>query len=75
MRLGFDGLRLSTGRVIAANHGLLSPGNKGELYEGFDAIVGCSHDWWDGDDGPLTEDERREIRDHMIERWRKWGGQ
>lgn len=60
-----DTIKLATGRELYANRGIVGIDAEGNAFEGYDS--GLS-------DAPLTLDERREIAEMMIERWRKYGG-
>lgn len=57
-----QGFTLKSGKPIYANCGLLTIGLDGQLYEGYDGKL----------DIELTQEEKREISNHMIARWRKW---
>ena len=69
-----DGLFvLSTGRVLGPTNGpLLNPDEyrRGCLLEGYDGQVHGIRP--DSDEPPLTDAERHEIAEYMIERWRTW---
>ena len=70
-------LILSSGRTIYANGFLLSVPAFGELrsdeiHQGYDGVAYFRA--YIVEEHPLTEAERREIAEHMIDRWREWGG-
>ena len=70
-------LLLSSGKRIYAHCGLLSVPAFGDidrdrLHHGYDG----AH-YFDGVDAnrePLTQEERVELANHMIQRWREWAG-
>jgi hypothetical protein len=64
-------ITLRSGRTFRANLQILglSLDPDGELYHGYDGSI----DEWDfTPQGPLTDEERQEIAERMIERWRAW---
>lgn len=68
-------MRLSSGREVDGNRDLFSPGDDGALYEGYDGVVDASMEYerdWPGAKQPLTDEERREVAEQMIARWRAW---
>jgi len=66
LRIDGDMVTFSTGREFVANFGIIGISPNLEVYEGYDGHVF---------DGPadLSEEERRELADHMIERWIAFG--
>lgn len=68
MKFKDDQYTLTSGRVIDANCGYLSPTEDEDcpLVEGYDVEV-----WVNGK--PFTREERKEIADYMIAKWEAWG--
>lgn len=69
-------MKLRSGREINGNRDLFSPGeDDGTLFDGYDGVVEESliydRDWPEASP-PLTAEERQDIADQMIERWRRW---
>ena len=64
------GYKLSTGRMIDANEGILGLDEKLRLTEGYDGMVYFHDD--DYNDAPLTKEERYEIARYMIKRWNQF---
>lgn len=64
--LTFGHYTLESGRCFSANLGLLSPGDNGVLFEGYDSKAV-------DEDELLTAAERAEIAEYMAARWREWG--
>lgn len=63
---------LSSGRRFYAYSGMLSI-----AVDGDDDWIGYGHDGVFQeriDEEPFSADERKEIAEHMIARWKKWGG-
>ncbi len=60
-----DHVTLGTGRRFYANRGIIGLGPDGGVSEGLDGGV---------DTDKFTPDERRELAEMMIARWRKFGG-
>lgn len=58
-------LQFSTGRATHPNLGIVGIGPYGDVTEGWDNSFMVPH---------LTEVERRELAELMIERWKKFGG-
>jgi hypothetical protein len=79
-----DHYRLSTGRVIYANGGIIGLAPEGNardtrewrdgVSEGYDGgiMTGTDPDDYD-DEGPWTDAERAELAAYMVELWRQWG--
>jgi hypothetical protein len=69
-------ITLSTGRRLYANNqilGLSLLAGDDRLYEGYDGTAWDPRDTGEwSDTPPLTETERREVADLMIQRWRTW---
>jgi hypothetical protein len=72
-------IRLGSGREVYANCGILGlpwepdPRDPREtLFQGYDGGAYIADA--DMDDPGFTPAERREIADHMVRRWREWGG-
>lgn len=63
---------LSTGRTFYAYSGHLNPADEGGLVYGSDGGVRLVDA--EGDDLPLTPEERKEVAAHMIARWLAWAG-
>lgn len=57
---------LKSGKKIYVNHGLISIDDDNNIYEGYDGEI----DIYDYNE--LTKDERIEIAEYMIERWKKY---
>jgi len=75
------GYRLSTGREIDANGGILGIGHRDPSVcsEGWDGSVDASYprDEWMDEDGmpaPFTDEERAEVAAYMIGLWATFGG-
>lgn len=64
----YHGIRLSTGKEVHANRGILGIGQDGSIYEGYEHGL-WDKDWYDSD--WLTKEEVVELSDHMIARWQK----
>lgn len=62
-----DYVRLGSGRAFYANRGIIGLDSDGNAFGGYDGGFGP-------DVGDFTVDERREIAEMMIARWRKFGG-
>lgn len=59
----------TTGKKLKAHHciiGIDAFGEVGSINGGYDQGLG----WKD----QYTNEERRELAEHMIERWKEWGG-
>jgi hypothetical protein len=71
-----NGFELSTGRRLRANGGVLGMSEALRLTSGYDDTLYLEpddgHCWQAEELGVLTDDERREIADHMIGLWQKW---
>ena len=67
-------MRLSTGREIDANRGLISVDGDGNLYEGYDGELHTLASDYDVVNlaQELTPAERAELADAMIERWARF---
>jgi hypothetical protein len=73
---------LKSGRAIHAHRGILGlePGPveawESRLTHGFDGVIDSGRETQDDEDAPriLTADERRELAEHMIGQWARWGG-
>ena len=69
-----DELILSTGAKVSANCGLISLSSDGMIYEGYDGQITYKkffsgpNDW----ETTLTNNERLEIAEHMIARWKDY---
>ena len=74
------GLILSSGRCIPVDRVSLTIDGDVEhdlLYDGYDGFTTFRNRQYPDEawvEAPLTESERREIAEHMIARWRLWGG-
>ena len=64
-----DHVTLASGRQFYANRGILGLGPDGQATQGYDGGFG-SDDW--NDTEVLTADERQEVAEMMIDRWRCW---
>lgn len=72
MKSSQRGFVLSAGREFYSCTNSLSVDEDGDdLYYGHDGRV---DEWTHGDQSPLTAEERREIAEYMIARWKRWGG-
>lgn len=60
---GHDYYKLSSGKLIYANHGILGLSSECNLYEGYDGSF--LHESW-------SREDRVEVAEMMIERWKKW---
>ena len=66
-----DSYRLTSGRKIYSNHGILGLAPDDDmLFEGYD---GTADPWGSPEHAPLTPAEKEEIAYFMIDRWRQWG--
>jgi hypothetical protein len=67
------GYRLSTGRELRANEGLISIARDADgtfrIREGYDGVVSGATGDPDDDEDTWTADERRELADFMIAQW------
>lgn len=71
-----DTYRISTGKEFYANRGILGLNIEEDkvfgsyLYDGYDGF-----NWTDGSKNSLelTQEERKEIADYMINLWKQWG--
>jgi hypothetical protein len=64
---------LESGRTFRANGGILGINSEELLTEGYDSELENGYDTtFEFDQPPLTAEERREIADYMIERWKEW---
>lgn len=59
-----DYVTLGSGRKFYANNGIIGLDPDGGIYGGYDGGFG---------DGNFTADEKRELAEMMIMRWRRWG--
>ena len=69
------GVKLSTGREIRANHGIIGISlteDDEPLAEGYDGHFYTNDPYAMGDEPPWTHAERRELADRMIDRWNWW---
>lgn len=54
----------STGREVYANHAIVGISPNGQIFDGYDGYLeGTSK---------LTQEERKELASHMIERWKEF---
>ncbi len=75
-------ITLKSGREIYCSQGVLGiewfTPKEEQLYDGFDGSQRTHYQTWmtnsDYEDDLLTDDEKREIAEQMIERWKEWGG-
>jgi hypothetical protein len=70
-----DGVRLSTGKEIYANHGYVGINERGELSEGYDGDIGFGDfeaGYDDNDPYELTPAERHELADYVIGLWQRY---
>ncbi len=73
-----DDFFLKSGRKLSPNRGILGLSvheDDGALYEGYDATIETQDypTWCDAEmEQPLTQEERNEIANVMIHRWRNW---
>jgi hypothetical protein len=64
-----DTFVLDSGETYYANRGLLSVSEDGYLFGGYDGQIEYENT---PPEHRLGAEERQEIADYMIERWRKW---
>lgn len=76
-----DHCELATGRRIYVYQGIFGVSEGGALTNGYDHVTESPGNEHSGPftsfvepAGPLTPDERREIAEFQVERWRRWGG-
>ena len=64
-------MKLSSGRNIDANSGVIGINEDGEVFSGYDErVLGIDRPEWAGDDeAPFSAAERAELADLMIARW------
>lgn len=67
MELTKDGVRFASGREEYAHHGIFGLTKKLELTEGYDSFVQYYED-----NDELTADEKVDLAEFMIARWREW---
>lgn len=67
MRTEHDYIVLDNGRRIYVSAGVIGIDERGEAFNGYDGDFGEY-------EPDLTPEERREVAEAMVERWRKWGG-
>jgi len=60
-----DEITLSTGKTFYANKGIVGLGTDGDVYGGYDGVVGVV----------FTMEERWELAGMMIKRWLEWASQ
>ena len=73
-------IRLSSGRVLTPNCGILGLQSRDHhwyMTEGYDNYSDEDPFWrvHDPDSNGLTQEERKEISEMMVERWQTWGRQ
>jgi hypothetical protein len=64
-----DQFKLSSGRVVHANRGLVGINPRLEVSQGYDGNI-----YIEDDDEPWTPEERAELADAMIARWQEFKG-
>ena len=72
-----DTYLLDSGRRFSANCHIIGIDEEGKIFGGYDQRIELVD--WDVEDnvGPnsgFTDEERRELAEHMVARWKKWGG-
>ncbi len=67
-RFSDDIFALPSGRTFYANQGIIGIDPGGSISQGYDGGLEPSGE------GDFTPDERRQLAEMMIERWRKFGG-
>ena len=69
-------MKLSTGKTIDANQGIIGIDEDLDVYEGYDGHIPLVDYDWDPE-GPheltLTAEERRELSALMVDRWTRFG--
>lgn len=72
-----DGYILNSGRGFTANCRIIGIDEEGQVFGGYDQRVTLV-DWEVEENvGPhcgFTDEERRELAEHMVARWKAWGG-
>jgi dUTPase len=71
MKFGGSYFTLASGRRFYANAGILGIDSDGYLTEGYDGNVENTM-MGDLDDHPFTAEERQEIGEYMVARWKEW---
>ena len=68
-----DEIKLSSGRIIYANCGIIGLSPELEVREGYDGTVEWPPPTWNEYAKPyLTADDMRELADLMIDRWQRF---
>jgi hypothetical protein len=65
-------LILSSGREIDANANIIGIDDQLDVYGGYDDVIEMRDGHVSNINPPLTSEERDELADHMIDRWRRW---
>jgi hypothetical protein len=61
-------LVFSSGRELYANNGIIGIDEAGDTFGGYDGSLEYLDD-------PLTKEERKELSEYMIERWKKYASE
>ena len=67
-----DTMRFSSGRTIDCHSDVVGLGTTRTVYYGWDGELWAPCDQSDLDPNDLTDDDKRELADMMIERWQKF---
>ena len=73
-RISENEFKLSTGKVIVANNGILgiTENNPTLIYEGYDGYLATEKFEPDPEEVDLTNEEVKELADYMVNLWKRW---